>query len=66
MTKGKIVFTGSFWEYFIFAIGLMALTICTFGILFPYFVYWSFKYFFANMEIEIYGGNNVSLSIPNA
>ncbi len=55
MTKGRIVFVGNFWEYFGMSILLFILSILTLGILFPYFVYWSFKYFFSKMEIEMYG-----------
>jgi uncharacterized membrane protein YjgN (DUF898 family) len=52
MKKSKIVFTGHFFEYFIMSIGLLALSIITLGILFPYYVYWSAKYFFTHMEIH--------------
>ena len=55
MSKGKIVFTGHFIEYFVMSIGLLVLSIVTLGILFPYFIYWSFKYFLSHMEIELYG-----------
>ena len=55
MKKGKVVFVGNFWEYFGLSILLFILSIVTFGLLFPYWVYWSFKYFFSHMEIEIYG-----------
>ncbi len=54
MIKGKIVFTGNFWEFFFISIGLLVLSVITFGLLIPYFVYWQFKYFFNHMEIEIY------------
>ena len=43
-SRGRIIFTGNFWEYFIQSLGLLVL---------PYWTYWQFKYFFANMEIEI-------------
>ena len=46
MQKGKIVFVGNFWEYFGLSIALLILSIITFGIALPYWVYWSFKYFF--------------------
>ncbi len=58
MTKGKIIFTGNFLEYFVISIALMILSLITFGIAAPYWVYWSFKYFFTNMEIELYAGPN--------
>jgi len=48
----KITFTGGFGEYFIISLGLMVLTTITFGLAFPYWIYWSFKYFFANLEVD--------------
>jgi uncharacterized membrane protein YjgN (DUF898 family) len=54
MKKGKIVFVGSFADYFIKSVGLMALTAITFGLLLPYFIYWQAKYFADNLEIEMY------------
>ena len=54
MQKGKIIFTGNFWEYFGLSIALLLLTVVTLGIALPFWVYWSFKYFFSKMEIEIY------------
>ena len=53
MKKGKIIFEGHFLEYFIMSIGLLILSVLTFGILLPYYVYWNFKYFFTKMTIEI-------------
>lgn len=60
MTKGKIIFTGHFMEYFAISIALLVLSIITFGLALPYWVYWSFKYFFGKLEIEIYTGQNLS------
>lgn len=54
MKKGKVIFKGHFGEYFVTSIGLLVLSVCTLGILFPYFFYWSFKYFFTHLELEIY------------
>jgi uncharacterized membrane protein YjgN (DUF898 family) len=54
MTKGKITFTGSFGEYFITSIGLLVLSFITLGIMFPYFMYWQYKYFVSHLEIELY------------
>ncbi len=51
-TKSKIVFVGNFWEYFFTSIALLVLTMITFGLLFPYWLYWSMKYFFSRMVIE--------------
>ncbi len=51
--RGKIIFTGSFLGFFIKSLSLMALSVLTVGIAFPYYVYWSCKYFVNNLEIEI-------------
>ena len=48
----KIRFTGGFGEYFIMSLGLLLLSLITFGIALPYWVYWSFKYFFTKLEID--------------
>ncbi len=48
----KIIYTGSFGEYFIMSLGLMVLSIITFGIAIPYWIYWSLKYFFTKLEVE--------------
>lgn len=53
MKKGRIIFTGGFWDYFLKMLGLSVLTVFTLGILFPYLMYWNAKYFFENLEIEI-------------
>ena len=47
----KIRFTGNFFEYFFTSIGLLVLSVLTFGILLPYWTYWSAKYFFSNLEL---------------
>ncbi|MCF6182703.1 hypothetical protein [Lutibacter sp.] len=47
----KIKFTGNFGEYFIISLGLMLLSIITFGLATPYWMYWSLKYFFTRLEI---------------
>ena len=54
MKKGKVLFTGHFFEYFLISIGLLVLTVLTLGLLLPYYLYWNFKYFFTKMELEIY------------
>jgi uncharacterized membrane protein YjgN (DUF898 family) len=53
MTKGKIIFKGHFFEYFLMSLGLLVLSFVTLGIMLPYFVYWQMKYFVANLEIEM-------------
>ena len=55
----KITFTGGFGEYFIMSLGLLLLSVITFGIALPYWVYWSYKYFFTRLEI---GGNRVNFT----
>ena len=47
----KVKFTGGFGEYFIISLGLMLLSIITFGLALPYWFYWQIKYFFTRMEI---------------
>jgi uncharacterized membrane protein YjgN (DUF898 family) len=52
MHRTKIVFTGNFWEYFIMSLGLLLLSLITFGLALPYAAYWSLKYFFQHLELE--------------
>ena len=54
MKKGKIIFKGHFGEFFLSSIGLIVLSVCTLGLMIPYYFYWTQKYFFKNLEIEIY------------
>ena len=49
----KVNFTGNFWEYFVMSLVLLVLSFVTFGLVFPYYVYWSAKYFFTHLEIEV-------------
>ena len=53
MTRSKIIFTGNFGEYFFKSLGLAVLTVLSFGLLLPYYVYWNFKWFFTKMEVEL-------------
>ena len=53
MARAKVAFTGHFLEYFIMSLGLLLLSIVTFGLALPYWAYWSAKYFFTHMEIEM-------------
>lgn len=53
MKKGKIYYKGNFFEYFFISLGLLILSVLTFGILLPYYFYWTMKYFVSNLEIEI-------------
>lgn len=66
MTKGRIIFVGSFWEYFGLSIALLILTVVTLGLALPYWVFWSFKYFFGKMEIELYDAPSVNVTVPPA
>ena len=52
--EGRIIFKGSFGEYFFISLGLFIISFLTFGILFPYYIYWQFKYFVSNMDIELH------------
>ncbi len=55
MTKGKIIFTGHFGDFFLKSLALLILSILTLGLLLPYYVYWQYKYFVTHLEIELYG-----------
>lgn len=48
----KIAFTGGFGEYFLISLGLLVLSVVTFGLALPYWVYWSYKYFFVRLEVD--------------
>jgi len=48
----KFHFTGSFGHFFIYALGLFILSVFSFGIVLPYFIYWINKYFFSNLELD--------------
>lgn len=54
MKKGRILFKGNFWEYFLISLGLLVLSLITFGLALPYYFYWILKYFFTKLEIEVY------------
>lgn len=57
--KGKINFTGSFGEFFLMSLGLLVLCLLTIGILFPYYIYWQYKYFVSHLEIELYSEKSI-------
>lgn len=48
----KVNFTGGFGEFFLMSLGLLVLTGLTFGLLMPYFLYWTKKYFYSKLEID--------------
>ena len=50
--RKKVIFTGHFGEFFLKALGLLVLTIVTFGIAGVYFAYWNAEYFVRHLEIE--------------
>ena len=54
--RRSIVFTGRFSDYFIKSLGLLLLSIITFGLATPYWIYWSTEYFFNNLELN---GNKI-------
>ncbi len=47
----NIRFTGSFGHFFIVSIGLILLSIVTFGLALPYLSYWTTRYFFTELEV---------------
>ena len=51
--KGKIVFKGDIVEYFIKTFLTMILIPLTFGLAFPYFIWWQVNYFIKHSEIKI-------------
>ena len=53
MARGRIIYTGNFLEYFLWSLLLLLLSIVTFGLGAIYWAYWTMKYFFVNMEIEM-------------
>lgn len=63
MKNARVIFTGHFAEYFVYALGLMVLSVLTLGIMLPYLFYWSFKYFFTRLEIEFYDDGNYNKTI---
>lgn len=48
----NVDFQGNFWEYFFISLLLLILSVLTFGLLLPYYIYWNFKYFFTKLSIE--------------
>lgn len=48
----KFNFTGSFGQFFLYALGLFVLSVFTFGFALPYFIYWLNKYFFSNLALD--------------
>jgi uncharacterized membrane protein YjgN (DUF898 family) len=60
--KGIIIFNGNFLEYFFISIFLLLLSAISFGLVFPYYLYWSVKYFVSNLSLEIYD-NDIKRSI---
>ena len=52
MRRGKIIFTGSFGDYILKAIGLTLLGFVTFGLAWLYLYYWMVKYFVERLEVE--------------
>jgi len=52
MATKRVVFTGSFMEFFIYNVGLTVLSIVTFGLALIYQTYWNGKYFISHIEIE--------------
>lgn len=53
MKNGKLIFTGNFIEFFALNLLLLFISFITFGILFPYYIYATVKYFINHIEIRI-------------
>ena len=51
-TRTPIEFRGHFVDYFLTSLLLLLLSVVTFGLAAPYWMYWSFKYFFTKLEID--------------
>jgi uncharacterized membrane protein YjgN (DUF898 family) len=51
--KGKIKFDGDIVEYFVKTFLIAFLVMITFGLAFPYFIWWQVNFFIKNSEIEI-------------
>ena len=52
MQKDKYVFTGDAWEFFFISLGLIILSAITFGIAFPFYIYWMVRYFITHTELH--------------
>lgn len=52
--KGKIIYTGNFWEWLGITILLLLATVFTFGLAGIYLAYWEIKYFVTHLEIELH------------
>lgn len=50
MTKGKIAFVVSLWEYFAISIGILALSIVTFGVFLAVHMRWMIRSFFGKTK----------------
>ena len=48
----RIHFNGNFFEYFVYSLGLFALSVITLGLALPYYGYWSLKYFFTKLRVN--------------
>ena len=53
MRRGRIIFTGSGWHFFFATIFLFIGTLLTFGLLAPYWFFWSVKFFISHTEFEL-------------
>lgn len=49
----KVKFSGKLLEFYVFQLGLIILTIISFGLAAPYWIYWTLHYFFTHLEFEI-------------
>ena len=55
LTKGKIEFKGNFGDYFLKSVALFFLSVCTGGLLLPYWIYWQFKFLLITLKSRYTG-----------
>lgn len=64
-TTAKVKFDGNFVDYFIRMIGIIILTVLTFGLALPYLFYFNNKYFFSRMTI-VFGEETAKKKKPKS
>ncbi len=52
MRRAKFVLTGSLADYFVKALLLSFLTVISFGLLLPFWIWWNVKHFTEILEVE--------------
>ncbi|BAQ92525.1 hypothetical protein [uncultured Mediterranean phage uvMED] len=51
MYKYNFKFTGSFWEFFFMNLALGLVSIGTFGVIAPYWIFWNIQFLINNVEV---------------